>query len=126
MNFFRTGAVAALTLGLAFVVSAQTRTITNADLQKYREKRIEAQRDLEENYEELGFSSPEERQRRIEESRRQRAELVRDLKERDRIQAEREYAAAQAAQDQPVYPYPTPSLVDYGGRYAPSYLYYRF
>ncbi|REJ77871.1 MAG: hypothetical protein DWQ47_16045 [Acidobacteria bacterium] len=126
MKVFRTGVVAALTCALAIVVSGQTKTVTNADLEKYREKRIEAEKDLNENYEELGFSSPEERQHRIEESRRQRAELVRDLRERDRLQAEHDYAAAQAARDQAVFPYPNPNFVDYGGRYAPSYLYYRF
>ena len=126
MKVFRTGAVAALISALAILVSAQTKTVTNADLEKYREKRIDAQRDLRENYEELGFSSPEERQERIEESRRQRAELVQDLRERDRLQAERDYAAAQANQPQPVFPYPNPNFVDYGDRYAPSYLYYRF
>ncbi len=75
-----------LVLSLVFIftniVSAQNRTVTNGDLQKHRAKRLAAERDLRENYEKLGFPSPEELQRQIEQSRRERAELS------ARIQAE--------------------------------------
>ena len=39
---------------------SQTRTITNADLEKYKQKRLAAEKELRENYRELGFPSPEE------------------------------------------------------------------
>lgn len=47
---------------------AQTRTVTNRDLEKFRQKRVEAERDYRENYEKLGFPSPEELERRREQS----------------------------------------------------------
>lgn len=43
-------------------ISAQTRhTITNSDLEKYKDARVAAEKDLRENYSRLGFRSPEER-----------------------------------------------------------------
>ena len=56
-------------LGLIFTFSsvafAQMKTVTNADLEKFRQKRLEAEREYAENYKKLGFPSPEklERQR---------------------------------------------------------------
>ena len=43
-------------------VSAQTakKTITNADLEKFRQKRLAAEQNYRDNYERLGFPSPEE------------------------------------------------------------------
>ncbi len=49
--------------------SAQGRQITNLDLQKYRDARVAADKELGENYEKLGFPSPEELERRREKSR---------------------------------------------------------
>lgn len=114
---------------LAFAANgfAQTRTVTNADLEKFREKRLRAEQDLRENYEALGFPSPEELERREAESRRERAALDRRLREEERRQNAGSGAYYyQTAPATPVYPYPNPSFVDYGGRYAPGYLYYRF
>lgn len=69
----------ALFLGLIFSVSgaafAQTPTVTNADLEKFRQKRIKAEREYRENYEKMGFPSPEELEAQIEQSRIERAEL---------------------------------------------------
>lgn len=74
--------------------SAQTRTVTNDNLEKYRQKRVAAERDLRENYERLGFPSPEELKRQIEESGAARAELAERLRaenlERERLSLERE------------------------------------
>ena len=43
-------------------VAAQTRhTITNLDLEKYKDSRVAAEKQLRENYAALGFRSPEER-----------------------------------------------------------------
>ena len=47
-------------LSAAFAVGAQTKKVTNADLEKYRTERLKAEKDLRENYAKLGFPSPEE------------------------------------------------------------------
>ena len=51
-------------LGLIFAFSsvafAQMKTVTNADLEKFRQKRLEAEREYAENYKKLGFPSPEQ------------------------------------------------------------------
>lgn len=76
----------------------QTRTITNADLEKYRQDRIKAETDLRENYARLGFPSPEERARQNAQAAKERealsARLQKEELERERLDAER--AAAEA------------------------------
>lgn len=76
---------------------AQTRTITNADLESFRQKRLAAEKDLRENYEKLGFASPQELERQIEQSRIEREELAARLElEREReLQYEVEALRAQ-------------------------------
>ena len=76
-----------LTMG----VSAQS-TVTNADLEKYRQKRLAAERELRENYERLGFPSPEELE----------AKRVADAKEREELAARlaRERIAREQAEAQ--------------------------
>ncbi|MDQ3181358.1 MAG: hypothetical protein M3Q33_12660 [Acidobacteriota bacterium] len=73
---------------------SQTKTVTNGDLEQFRQKRLKAEKDYRENYEKLGFPSPEELERQNAESRRQLSELAR------RIEAEntqnRNYYKAQA------------------------------
>lgn len=61
-------------LSLASVVStfAQTKTVTNADLEQFRQKRVESEKKLREDYARMGFPSPEELDRQ---NRRRRAEL---------------------------------------------------
>lgn len=61
-------------LGLIFAFSsvafAQMKTVTNADLEKFRQKRLEAEREYAENYKKLGFPSPEKlEQKRIEDEK---------------------------------------------------------
>ncbi|HMQ02329.1 MAG TPA: hypothetical protein PKD26_00235 [Pyrinomonadaceae bacterium] len=51
------------------------RTITNADLEKFRLERLKAEKEYRENYERLGFPSPEELQRQIERGRIEREAL---------------------------------------------------
>ena len=84
----------------AFSASAQTRTVTNDNLEKYRQKRVAAERDLRENYERLGFPSPEELERQIEQSRVERSELAERLRaenlERARLDLERQRAENEA------------------------------
>lgn len=79
--------------------SAQTRTVTNEDLEKFRQKRLAAERDLRENYERLGFPSPEELDRQIEQSRIERSELAARLRaenlEREQLDLERQRTEAE-------------------------------
>ena len=58
---------------------SQTKTVTNSDLEQFRQKRLEAERDYRENYEKLGFPSPEELERQNAESRRRLSELARRI-----------------------------------------------
>ena len=53
----------AVLLGVSGMAAAQ-RSLTNADLEKYREARLRADRDYRQNYEKLGMPSPEELDRR--------------------------------------------------------------
>ena len=78
----------ALTISLAVVGSAQVRTVTNATLQKFTQKRLAAERDYRDNYERMGFPSPEELDRQREEDMRARLELAEQLRQA-RIEKER-------------------------------------
>ena len=57
-------------LFLSFILSfsvlafAQKKTVTNADLEKFRQQRLEAEKNYRENYERLGFPSPEALERK--------------------------------------------------------------
>lgn len=79
-------------LCLAFVMAsaavAQTKTVTNHDLEKFRQKRVSAERDLRENYVKLGFPSPEELEKQNGESRLRLSELSRRL-EAEKIEREK-------------------------------------
>ena len=92
-----------LCLSLAGVtVSAQTRTVTNKDLEKFKQKRVQAETDLRENYAKLGFPSPEELEKQNVESRRRLSELARRLEaekiEREKNEVLRRQAEAVEAQ----------------------------
>lgn len=94
-------------LGVATFAPAQTKPVTNADLEKYRTQRLTAEKDLRENYAKLGFPSPEELEKQAAQDAKERealAEKLRDARlERERIEAERQrlaYDAARAAQPQ--------------------------
>ncbi len=71
-------------LGLVFVFSglaiAQTKTVTNFDLEKFKQKRLQAEKELRENYRELGFPSPEEMEKQNAESRKELSELSQRLR----------------------------------------------
>ncbi len=93
-----------LFLGFIFIcaniASAQSkRTVTNADLEKFRQKRVQAEREYRENYQRLGLPSPEELEKQREQNRKELAELSERLQnenlERERIQREEEYRQAQ-------------------------------
>jgi hypothetical protein len=70
------------------------RTITNFDLDKYRQQRVAAEQELREDYAKLGFASPEEMSRRNAESEQQLLDLSQRLKaerlESERMQLERD------------------------------------
>ncbi len=93
-----------LFIGLVFIsanaVAAQNRVVTNDDLEKYRQKRLAAERDLRENYERLGFPSPEEMQKQEEKSRAERSALAARLEvenlQREQLNLERQRAEAEA------------------------------
>ncbi len=92
-----------LFLGFIFifanVAAAQKRTVTNADLEKFRQKRLQAEADYRENYQKLGLPSPEELDRQRDQNRREMAELSarfqRENFERAQRQREDEYMRAQ-------------------------------
>lgn len=94
-----------LVSGVGGIAFGQTRTVTNADLEGYKQKRLRAEKDLRENYAMLGFPSPEELQRQYDEDAKERDELSARLREarleRERIAAELE--SARSAVDSYVY-----------------------
>ena len=70
------------------------RTVTNADLEGYRQRRVAAEQQLRDEYARMGFSSPEELARRNLVAQQQLFELSDRLKaerlERERMELERE------------------------------------
>jgi hypothetical protein len=108
--------------------AAQTKAVTNADLETYRQNRLKAEREYRENYAKLGLPSPEELDKRREQSRIETEQLSAKLRaarlERERIEAEREanealaaayYRSIQPAQD-PQYQYDEPLYFWSNGR----------
>jgi hypothetical protein len=106
--------------------AGQGRTVTNADLTKYKEARVKAETDLRENYAKLGFASPEIRAQRIEQAAKEAAELSNRLRaerlEQERMSAEAraevEYSAAllRSANAAQVQETGEPGFFWYGGR----------
>ena len=115
----RIAVVSSIILTLAVLGAAQgsqryyaraSRTVTNTDLDKFKQQRLAGEREYRENYAELGFPSPEELDRQFEESRVEREELSAKLREEriereriavDRVRAEAELAAAYSADEPP-------------------------
>lgn len=89
-----------LFLSGAIVASAQTKIVTNSDLDKYRVQREKAVADYRENYAKRGMPSPEELDRRNEQDRKVLAETASRVRaerlERERIKAEYEAALRRA------------------------------
>ncbi len=79
-----------LIFGLGNTAFGQIKTITNADLEKFRQKRLAVEREYLENYERLGLPSPAELERQREQSNRERSELAARL---EREQLERDELA---------------------------------
>lgn len=91
--------VVLIATGIGGSAFAQTRTVTNADLEKFRQERLKAEKDYRENYARLGMPSPEELRRRAEQSSKETSELAARLRadelERERLNAERARQAGQ-------------------------------
>jgi len=64
------------------------RTVTNADLDKYRKQREAAERDYRENYSRMGFPSPEELKKEAEQSQLQYERML-ERWSRERIELEK-------------------------------------
>lgn len=90
---------------LVFIISAasaatfgQERTVTNADLAKYRDARVKSEEELRCDYARLGFSSPEEYERRLRESRDETAAISEKLRNeriaQEQIEAQRRASEA--------------------------------
>ncbi len=123
-------------LGFIFIVSGfasaqEAKVVTNADLEKFKEKRLAAEKDLQENYAEMGFPSPEEIKKQNEESRRELNELADELRE-ERLAREAQEKEAQQGNlnDYYVddystgYPLTREGFIDYGGYYSSGYYFY--
>jgi hypothetical protein len=85
-------AIVILVLTAAASAFGQTRTVTNADLEKYRRQRVENERKLKERYAEMGFPSPAEIERRNDERRAAMEEYSDELRER-RLMSQNEIIA---------------------------------
>lgn len=76
----------------AVLAQSSVKTITNSDLEKFRQERLQGEKELRENYRELGFLSPEEQAKQDEQDAIERSELAERLRqerlERDAIEQE--------------------------------------
>ena len=108
-------------LTAAFTAFAQTKKITNADLEKYKQERLKAEREYRENYARLGFPSPEELARRNEQSQRDLAAYSSRLRQ-ERLAEEYNNSLQNQTnytQTAPEY-YPQNSRTNYFGYYPQS------
>lgn len=106
--------------GLAGVSAAQTRTVTNFDLEKYRQKRIQAERELDEYYARRGITK-EDLQRQEEEDKRAREELSARLTaerlEREKLELERRILELESRPPDVVYVEEQPRYFYGGGNF---------
>ena len=88
------------------------RTVTNATLEKFQQKRLAAERDYRENYARMGFPSPDELERQHQADMTARLQLAEQLRQarlaEERLELERESLdAARLDEDTEVAEYPT-------------------
>jgi len=107
MKLLKTLSLAAAISGV-LVVSApaqnnSARTITNADLEKYRQARIKSDEEYRQNYEKLGLPSPEELERREAEREKRLSEFSLQLQAERRQQEYFKALAAAQAEPQIIY-----------------------
>lgn len=104
-------------LTLAGLASAQGKTVTNADLERFKQKRLQAEQNLKEYYAKIGLTQEEVEKREADEEKA-RAELSSRLRaerlERERLAAEAEAREEAAA---PVNVVVTNGIPDYSGYY---------
>jgi hypothetical protein len=116
-----------IVVGLAGIAAAQGKTVTNADLDKYKQKRIQAEKGLQEYYARLGLTPAEVEKRETQETKA-REELSLRLRsqrlERERIEAEiRAREAASVPRYNVFYPQDQttfPGYVLYGNQWIPN------
>jgi cell division protein FtsL len=102
-------------LTAALTVSAQVKTVTNTDLEKFRQQRLQQERDYRENYARRGMLSPEEIDQVLAE-RRARLETLSDKFRAERLATEQLQTELNIAQQQ--------AAIVYGSEpnyYAPLY-----
>jgi len=79
---------------VAGFAAGQTKSVTNADLDKYKQERLKAEQEYRENYARLGLPSPEELARQREADRVETEKLAATLRterlEQERLNAERD------------------------------------
>ncbi len=80
-------AIVILSLAAAVSAYAQTKTVTNADLEKFRAQRVEAEKNLRAEYARKGFPTPEQVEAESEQ-RRARMEKYSDQLRQQRLQSE--------------------------------------
>ena len=115
--------VSILCLTSAVTAFAQTKTVTNADLEKFRQQRLKAERELKENYAKMGFPSPEEIEKR---NARERAELEQyaERLRSERLQKEILAEVEQLRSQVDSVNAQVSDLLDQGGYYSnPGYVY---
>ncbi|HEX9962979.1 MAG TPA: hypothetical protein VGB00_18750 [Pyrinomonadaceae bacterium] len=78
--------------GFVFAQTGARKTVTNADLEKFRQKRVQAEADYRANYKRLGLPSPEELEEREAERRAWHAEYSQKV-EAERAQNENYFLA---------------------------------
>lgn len=93
---FSTAIFVFLIFAAAGSATAQRKTITNADLEKYRQARLTAEREYRENHVRLGMPSPEELERRNEQSRQELREMAAEIRQEERDRAQMAYEASAA------------------------------
>jgi len=77
----------ALLISVFAGVSFAQRTVTNEDLEQYKQKRLMAEQDYRLNHAKMGFPSPEELQRQLDQKRTETFALSERMRQ-ERMQAE--------------------------------------
>ncbi len=108
-------------VGSSVFAFSQTKTVTNADLEKYRQERLKAEAEYRANYKKLGLPSPEELDRRREQSRVENVRFLTQWRteqlERERIEDER-----QLIEQPTTYVYVEPGSPYYDQFYFPAFV----
>jgi hypothetical protein len=121
MKTLKTQGLGLILIGLSAVCAMaqdnSAKTVTNADLEKYRQARVKSDEDYRQNYQRLGLPSPEELERRETERQQRLSDLSEKLAAR-RLQNEyfERMNALAAAGDTPQIIY-----LDAEGNYGPAY-----